>query len=349
MKKLFATIIITLIAATPLFAQEPHPVDLNGDFVISRDELQPVIELWKAGAYHIDSNGKFVPGDGKDIFTVSLSNLPEDANSDFVISHEEMLRVVEMWKSGAYHIDSNGNFVPGNGNATFTVNLPNLPTDATPLDMVLIKAGTFKMGSPSTEKGHDNNEQQHVVTITKEFYIGKYEVTQAQWQSVRGSNPSYFSGNPDNPVERVSWNDCQEFITKLNQTGQGTFRLPTEAEWEYACRAGTTERYYWGDDPDYSFIKEYAWYSGNNSPYGTKEVGTRLPNRWGLFDMSGNVWEWCQDWYGPYPTPPNPGVYRVLRGGSGHSYSSICRSANRSWNDPNNRHYNSGFRLCRTP
>ena len=157
MKKLFATIIITLIATAPLFAQEPYDADTNGDFVIS---------------------------------------------------HEEMLRVVEMWKSGAYHIDSSGNYAPGNGKMIFTVNLPSLPEDAKPLDMVLIKAGTFMMGSPSTEKDRHNDEQQHVVTIIKEFYIGKYEVTQAQWQSVMDGNPSknYRVGN-NYPVYYLSWND----------------------------------------------------------------------------------------------------------------------------------------------
>ena len=211
------------------------------------------------------------------------------------------------------------------------------------------------MGSPSTEKDRASDEQQHQVTLTQDFYIGKYEVTQAQWQYVMGSNPSYFKGKPNNPVEQVSWNDCQEFITKLNQMGQGTFRLPTEAEWEYACRAGTTERFYWGDDPNYTQIKEYAWY-WDNSNDGTKEVGTKLPNQWGLFDMSGNVWEWCQDWYGNYPTTPvidptgtNSGEYRVLRGGGWNDGARGCRSTIRDDYIPGYRYYVIGVRVSRTP
>ncbi|MBC7324568.1 MAG: formylglycine-generating enzyme family protein, partial [Moorella sp. (in: Bacteria)] len=131
--------------------------------------------------------------------------------------------------------------------------------------MVLIPAGTFMMGSPNNEQDRSSNEgPQHQVTLTKPFYLGKYEVTQAQWKAVMGSNPSYFRGN-NLPVEQVSWNDCQTFIQRLNQLGQGTFRLPTEAEWEYACRAGTTTRFYWGDDPNYSQIGQYAWYDRNSN------------------------------------------------------------------------------------
>ncbi|RJP32347.1 MAG: formylglycine-generating enzyme family protein, partial [Candidatus Omnitrophota bacterium] len=156
-----------------------------------------------------------------------------------------------------------------------SVSLPGLPSGAKPLEMVLIPAGTFTMGSPSSEKDRDDDEgPQHQVTISKPFYIGKYPVTQAQWLAVMGTNPAegYGVGN-DYPVYNISWNDCQEFIKKLNQMGQGEFRLPTEAEWEYACRAGTTTRFFWGNDLNYTEIKDYAWYDGNNNPRGTKEVG----------------------------------------------------------------------------
>jgi formylglycine-generating enzyme required for sulfatase activity len=220
---------------------------------------------------------------------------------------------------------------------TITIQIPGLPAGAKPLEMVLIPAGTFTMGSPSNEKDRDSDEgPQHRVTISKDFYIGKYEVTQAQWKAVMGSNPSARKG--DNlPVEQVSWDDCQAFIQKLNSMalGVGTFRLPTEAEWEYACRAGTTTRLYWGDDPNYSQIGGYGWYwansAGRNHP-----VGEKLPNAWGLFDMSGNVWEWCQDWYGPYPsgaqvdpTGPQSGLYRVWRGGGRGDGAVYFRSARR--------------------
>ena len=155
-----------------------------------------------------------------------------------------------------------------------------------------IEPGTFLMGAA------DLGFTEHEVTISRGFYLGKYEITQGQWESVMGSNPSYFGGS-NRPVEQVSWNDVQEFIGRLNEAaGEEVYRLPTEAEWEYACRAGTTTRWSFGDDEGQ--LGEYAWYTGNNSPYGTKEVGTKRPNPWGLYDMHGNVWEWCQDWYGSY-------------------------------------------------
>jgi formylglycine-generating enzyme required for sulfatase activity len=220
--------------------------------------------------------------------------------------------------------------------------------------MVLIPAGTFMMGSLDSEKKYDqysNEGPQHKVTISKDFYMGKYEVTQAQWQAVMGNNPSFFSGNPNNPVEGVSWNDCQPFIQKLNRMGQGTFRLPTEAEWEYAGRAGTTTWFYWGDDPNYIQISQYAWYT-DNSGVGTHEVGLKLPNAWGLFDMSGNVWEWCQDWYGSYssndqvdPICSTIWLARVIRGGGWMDPAGNCRSALRSNSRPDSPCDSIGFRL----
>ncbi len=211
------------------------------------------------------------------------------------------------------------------------------------------------MGSPGNEKDRSLNEgPQHEVTISKPFYMGKYEVTQAQWQAVMGNNPSYFNGN-NLPVDGVSWNDCQDFIQKLNQLGQGTFRLPTEAEWEYACRAGTTTRFYWGDDPSYAQIKDYGWYDGNSGGK-THEVGAKLPNKFGLFDMSGNVYELCQDWYGKYssgthidPAGAVNGSLRVLRGGDWYCVDWYCRSAIRDYGYPGFRGNGVGFRVSRTP
>ncbi|MDP8242571.1 MAG: formylglycine-generating enzyme family protein [Candidatus Hinthialibacter antarcticus] len=234
----------------------------------------------------------------------------------------------------------------------------NLPDGAMPLKMELIPAGAFTMGSPSNESGRYSDEgPQHQVTLTNGFYMGKYEVTQAQWSAVMGSNPSSFSGM-NNPVESVSWNDCQQFIEKLNGMNQGTFRLPTEAEWEYACRAGTTTRFYWGDDPNNSQINQYAWYDSNSSSR-THEVGTKLPNPWELFDMSGNVWEWCQDWYGSYsssaqidpvgPLGPSSGSGRVIRGGGWDGGARSCRSALRGQGSPDYRGNRFGFRLLRSP
>jgi formylglycine-generating enzyme required for sulfatase activity len=215
--------------------------------------------------------------------------------------------------------------------------------------------GTFTMGSPSNEEDRNPDEPQHVVTISRGFWLGKYEVTQAQWEAVMDSNPSKFDGD-DRPVELVSWNDAQEFIDALNDAKgvAAPYRLPTESEWEYACRAGTTARFYWGDDPFEDDIDDYAWYFDNNG-LATNDVGAKLPNAWGLHDMSGNVYEWCHDRYGAYPAGPvtNPegpaiGVYRVLRGGAWASNPANCRSAYRLYGTPDSQGDQIGFRLLLT-
>lgn len=246
------------------------------------------------------------------------------------------------------------------------IDLPNLPGNAKPLEMVLVKSGTFTMGSPLDERGrHDWEWPSHQVTITKNFYLGKYEVTQAQWMAVMGTNPAEEHGlGPNYPVYFVSWNECQAFLQRLNQSGEGLFRLPTEAEWEFACRAGTRTRYSHGDVMECGDVCErceeherYMWWCGNNSPSGAKEVGLKQPNPWGLYDMHGNVYEWCKDWWGPPfargaavdPQGPTTGTFRVLKGG-GWAYDSLgCRSAFRYGYTPENqRSYDGfGFRLLR--
>lgn len=219
------------------------------------------------------------------------------------------------------------------------------------MEFIYIKPGTFMMGSPSHEKGRYNNEKQHQVTLTRGFYMQTTEVTQGQWKAVMGSNPSRFKGD-DLPVEQISWNDVQEFIRRLNQReGGDKYRLPTEAEWEYACRAGRTTRFSFGDDE--SRLGEYAWYDGNSGSR-THPVAQKKPNAWGLYDMHGNVWEWCQDRYGDYPSGsvtdpegPSSGSYRVIRGGSWVNEPRFVRSANRGRSYPDYRNYNLGFRLLR--
>ena len=213
------------------------------------------------------------------------------------------------------------------------------------MELILVPAGSFMMGS---ESGKADEKPRHEVTISQPFYMGKYEVTQAQWQAVMGSNPSNFKG--DNlPVEQVSWDDAIAFIARLNAQKDGySYRLPTEAEWEYACRAGTTGDYA-GD------LDAMAWYD-KNSGSKTHDVGTKLPNAFGLFDMHGNVWEWCQDWYhDSYNGAPADGSawlsggeqkYRVLRGGSWDSDAANLRSAYRYWDTPDYRGGgNGGFRV----
>jgi formylglycine-generating enzyme required for sulfatase activity len=217
-------------------------------------------------------------------------------------------------------------------------------------------AGAFTMGSPANEVGRDADETQHQVTLRDGFWLSRFEVTQSQWERVMGNNPSDFSG-ADRPVEMVSWEDVQEFLAELNSGfgfGGGEFRLPTEAEWEYACRAGTATRFYWGDDLDETAIDDYAWYA-DNSGTETQLVGGKLPNAWGLYDMSGNVYEWCQDWYDDYPDwplndpeGPEDGFDRVARGGGFDVQPSGVRSACRPHLPPDFHDYAYGFRLLRT-
>ena len=220
------------------------------------------------------------------------------------------------------------------------------------LEMVLIPAGKFMMGSPASEVGRIDNETQHEVTLTKPFYMGKYEVTQEQWQSVMENNPSTKTKGAKLPVTNVSWNDCQDYIKKLNAKTNGGYRLPTEAEWEYACRAGTKTAYAFGNSitkSDVSFGKD-----------STMVVGSYKTNFFGLYDMHGNVLEFCQDWFELYPVgsetdPQGPpmGQAKVVRGGSYHKNTNplFTRSAMRfgAGRSPSNSDIDLGFRLAKTP
>jgi formylglycine-generating enzyme required for sulfatase activity len=222
------------------------------------------------------------------------------------------------------------------------------------MEMVLIPAGSFMMGD---DNGDDAEKPVHKVTITKPFYLGKYEVTQEQWEAVMGNNPSKFKG-PKNPVEQVSRNECQAFLGKLNakagaQTGK--FVLPTEAQWEYACRAGGTTKYCFGDDE--ARLGDYAWY-GANSLGRTHAVGEKKPNTFGLYDMHGNVWEWCADWYvlGYYakspaddPRGPTTGSLCMARGGGWFYPAGGCRSASRYLVFPGRGRPYLGLRICQVP
>ena len=218
-------------------------------------------------------------------------------------------------------------------------------------EMVLIPAGKFKMGSPASEKGRSDDEPQHQVTLTKSYYMGTYEVTQEHWESVMESNPSSKTKGAKLPVTDVSWGDCQGFIKKLNASTKGGYRLPTEAEWEFACRAGTTTRYSFGD----KITPKDANY--RDSKIGKPvAVGSYKPNAFGLYDMHGNVWEWCEDLEADYPkgaiTGPKGGPAteecRVLRGGSFYFIDSTAHSSLRSLVTPTYRTLYLGFRLART-
>jgi len=214
------------------------------------------------------------------------------------------------------------------------------------MEFVKIKPGTFMMGSPANEEDrYDDEGPQHQVTIRKGFYMGTTEVTQEQWRAVMGNNPSYFTGDGRLPVETVSWLDAQEFCKKLSEKEGRTYRLPTEAEWEYACRAGTT-------GPYAGKLEDMAWY-GRNSGAKTHPVATKQANAWGLYDMHGNVWEWCQSAYKEYPCDADDGrnayntdVDRVYRGGSWYIIPRGSRSARRGRSTPDFRYANVGFRVC---
>jgi formylglycine-generating enzyme required for sulfatase activity len=297
-------------------------------------------------------------------------------------SDEALKSLRRIWKKLEELVE--GDFKPGLTELTKSPTpRPQILTETLPgnikLEMIKILAGSFTMGSDE----YDGEKPKHQVKL-QEFYLGKYPVTQEQYESVMGNNPSNFQDNPKNPVEQVSWDDAKEFCQKLNQFTGKKYRLPTEAEWEYACRAGTQTRYYFGDDQ--SFLKEYAWYGDNSGDSfldtikmwdadpnwenyykklmdnncKTHPVGEKKLNNWGLYDMSGNVWEWCEDpWHDSYANKPknikNNGntiwsssdiSFRVLRGGSWSDDSRLCRSADRSRGNADVRGNDIGFRLA---
>lgn len=242
------------------------------------------------------------------------------------------------------------------------------PTNVIVTNMVWMVPGTFVMGSPATETDRQADETQHTVTLTQGFYIGKFLVTQADYLSVASNNPSFFNGasfgtDLSRPVETVYWFSAVNYCSLLTQREQAAghlptnwvYRLPTEAEWEYACRAGTTTAFSYGDDPTYVNLPNYAWFLANSTNI-THEIGLKLPNPAGLFDMHGDVYEWCSDWYGAYPTGavtdpqgPNTGTTRVFRGGSWQYSGGACRSAGRYQAAPTSRYNFLGFRVVVAP
>jgi formylglycine-generating enzyme required for sulfatase activity len=233
-----------------------------------------------------------------------------------------------------------------------------------PTNMVFIPPGTFRMGSPTNEEGRWPWEgMQMAVTISRGFWMGKYEVTQGEYLAVMGSSPSYFTGDTNRPVESVSWFEVTNYCAVLTQRERAAeriatnsvYRLPTEAEWEYACRAWTSTRFSYGDDPGYTNLTNYAWYP--DEP--TFPAGQKLPNLWGLYDMHGNVYEWCEDWWldknnlpggiAVDPEGPVTGSWRVFRGGGRSGGAADCRCAFRNAYDPGSNASYIGFRVVLAP
>jgi formylglycine-generating enzyme required for sulfatase activity len=260
-------------------------------------------------------------------------------------------------------------FASSRGDAQSREILIDLPGGAT-LEMIWVEPGTFLMGSCDGEIGRDVNEgPQHEVRISRGFYLSKCEITQKQWEAVMDTRPweemIYVRTGTNYPAVSISWDETQEFIATLNAAEDGSpYRLPTEAEWEYACRAGTTTRWSFGDDE--SLLVEYAWYYDNiwdSGERGVREVGAKKPNPWGLYDMHGNAWEWVQDWHttivgiresGSYPnslqvdpTGPRSGSHRVKRGGSFYDFARLLRSAFRDGYSSRGKYVNIGIRLLR--
>ena len=318
----------------------------------------------------VDNDGRVTFADALLVMAYSLNRstvMPDGGDISLGdVDGDGGITITDAWLIATYVVDRSDDRVSGLGigrslggpgpGGDLVADLPG----GAEMEFVWIEPGTFWMGSPDSEPGHSADEVPvHKVEISEGFWLGKYEVTQGEWESVMGSNPSSHTGDSRRPVEEVSWNDVQEFIGRLNDAeGSVLYRLPTEAEWEYACRAGTTTRWSLGDDDgnDESMLGKYAWYDGNKDPSDTKAVGDKLPNAWKLYDMHGNVWEWVQDWYSssyynssPSVDPPGPtsGSRRVIRGGDFANLAESMRSASRSRLLPNNRQSNIGVRLLR--
>ncbi len=341
MRKLAIILALIILSAANLHAAEVknvlstqigNRVQFTYDLTGEEREAEVTVNLTVPGSkrkpadLHLEGDvGKVKPGRGKMIWWNVLQDFPRGLNSEIA------------WEITA-------------GGQAFT-------DAATGMEFVFVKGGCYEMGMGDTiggfflfGDGQGDEKPVHNVCVN-DFYLGKYEVTQGQWQVVMGNNPSYFKNCGANcPVEQVSWNDTQNFIGKLNGKTGRNYRLPTEAEWEYAARSGgKKEKYAGGDDLD-----RVAWYYSNSGSK-THIAGTKAPNGLGLYDMSGNVWEWCQDWYGEKyygespkdnPRGPSSGNDRVLRGGSWNDKPEVVRAANRDRDGPAYRDFDLfGFRL----
>ena len=281
-----------------------------------------------------------------------LTDKKESCGEDFVESKVSIKNYINTFRKHLKKEETEDSKKPeklGNSETTEIFTSP-----FTSIEFVLVPPGEFEMGSPSKEGVKFPNEYPtHKITIKQSFYMGKSSVTQKQWKKIMGKNPAHFKGE-DRPVEMVSWIEVQKFVKKLNEKEHtDKYRLPSEAEWEYACRAGTQTKYSFGDDE--SKLNEYAWYAENSGGQ-THPIAQKKPNPWGLYDMHGNVWEWVQDnWHENYNRSPSDGSawetkedsHQVSRGGSWYCNANLCRSASRFRRDPENHISNLGFRLLK--
>lgn len=297
--------------------------DLDGKEKEAEVHLTMTVEgkTYKSSELHIEGDiGKLMPGKGKRVTWNILQDFPRG------------LRGAAGWELSTA------------GNAFKEM--------ATGMEMIFVKGGCYQMGD--TVGGGDADEKPVHEVCVGDFYMGKHEVTQGQWKRIMANNPSHFSGCGDNcPVEQVSWNDVQDYIRRLNSQSGKNYKLPTEAEWEYAARSGGKSEKWAGTSIE-SSLGDYAWYRSNSSSK-THPVGQKQPNGLGLHDMSGNVWEWCQDWYGDKyysqsdrnnPSGPSSGSDRVNRGGSWLINAAFTRAAIRNWSNPVYRFNDLGFRLA---
>ena len=326
-------------------------VDYTGTFAVNSSSRRVSVNLQEVPGYDVTFNCN-VPS-----ALLSIDGLPKGTASGtrFLKTGKHSVKV-----TADNYVDYMGSFAVNSSSRSVNINLQKVPArfsdgvltiKGVSYEMVWVRGGTFRMGATSEQGSvaYSVEKPVHSVTLSS-YYIGKTEVTQALWKEVMGSNPSYFKG--DNlPVENVSWNDCQEFIRKLNALTGRNFRLPNEAEWEFACRGGNNSRGYKYSGSNY--IDNVAWYSGNSGNK-THPVATKSPNELGIYDMSGNVYEWCSDWYGDYssgaqtnPKGPYDGSRRVNRGGGWYYYGAwCCRSSYRYGSGPVYRSSYLGLRLA---
>jgi formylglycine-generating enzyme required for sulfatase activity len=331
---IFVYILFIISFCTSLCAKDiNHPADINKNWIIEIKEFNDYNEAWRKN--------------------IQWQTLPYTIPKDYVTRCGFLLNYGGVY----YYSEEQPPLCWKAGQKPFVNSLG--------MSFVYVTPGSFIMGSPEDEINRDPDEKQHHVQLTHTVLIQTTEVTQKQWAIVMGSNPSYFEHCGENcPVEMVSWNDVQLFIEKINAMENNKYRLPTEAEWEYSARAGSISAYYWGNRADcQSMMYENNAETSENfcvdhfslsnlNPTSTAPVQSFDTNNWNLFDMHGNVWEWCHDWFAAYssspvtdPSGPLKGNYKVIRGGAWNSNAAICRSAYRGYASPENRYNYIGFRL----